>query len=305
MKHTHHQRRHEQAGFTLVELSIVLVIIGLIVGGVLAGQDMIRAAEIRATISQVEEFNTATNTFRDKFRAMPGDIGAAGAQNFGLNDAANRSGAAEPPNQNGLLECRLAACDDGNATDPITRAFGGENAMFWVDLSTKNLIENSLTAATYAEAGGGAALTPGGTDDLFSYIPEAKLGKGNFITAFSASGRNFYQLTGVTGIDAAGGYTLANALTPQDAFNIDSKMDDGKPLTGTVRALNDATLTSLNNDASTFDPGITAFTRTGAATDIGNCVEDGTLPADGVADYNTVTDDESNSPACQLRLMFN
>lgn len=300
MKPIHPQRREAQAGFTLVELSIVLVIIGLIVGGVLAGQDMIRAAEIRATISQIEEFNTATNTFRDKFRAMPGDIAQSGAQNFGLPDAANRSAATHAVNQNGLLECSGTGCGD-------IRAFGGETALFWVDLSTKNLIENSLTAADGTVGGGAAgAITPGGAADLFAYLPEAKLGKGNFITAFSASGRNFYQLTGITSIDnAAGAYTLSNALTPQDAFNIDAKMDDGKPITGTVRALNSTAVTSLNNNTATFDPAITLYTRVGGAADIGNCVEDGALPADGNEDYNTYTDDEANSPACQLRLMFN
>jgi prepilin-type N-terminal cleavage/methylation domain-containing protein len=51
---------HKSAtGFTLIEMSIVLVIIGLIVGGVLVGQDLIRAAYIRAQITQIEKFNTA------------------------------------------------------------------------------------------------------------------------------------------------------------------------------------------------------------------------------------------------------
>ncbi len=46
-------------GFTLIELSIVLVIIGLIIGGVLVGKDLIKAAEIRATISQINKYNHA------------------------------------------------------------------------------------------------------------------------------------------------------------------------------------------------------------------------------------------------------
>jgi prepilin-type N-terminal cleavage/methylation domain-containing protein len=52
-----------KSGFTPIEMSIVLVIIGLITGGILAGQDLIKAAGIRATISQLENFNTATYTF--------------------------------------------------------------------------------------------------------------------------------------------------------------------------------------------------------------------------------------------------
>ncbi len=304
MTHTIQQKRAGEAGFTLVELSIVLVIIGLIVGGVLAGQDMIRAAEIRATISQIEEYNTATNTFRDKYRAMPGDIAQGGALNFGLENGATPGTDDRLTmlvNQNGLLECT----DTGNCAD--IRSFGNETALFWVDLSTKNLIETSLNTADPTIGGGaGAAITPGGASDLFDYLPEAQLGKGNYITVFSASGRNFYQLTGVTSIDNTdGSYTLVNALSPQDGFNIDAKMDDAQPLTGTVRALNSTAVTSLNNNTATFDPAITTYTRVGAAADVGNCVEDGTLPADGDSDYNTYTEDEANAPACQLRFMFN
>ncbi len=50
-------------GFTLIELSIVLVIIGLIVGGVLVGRDLIRAAAERSEISQFQQFSVAANTF--------------------------------------------------------------------------------------------------------------------------------------------------------------------------------------------------------------------------------------------------
>lgn len=54
-------------GFMLIELSIALVVIGLIVGGVLVGQDLINAAAVRAQISQIEKYNTAVNTFREKY----------------------------------------------------------------------------------------------------------------------------------------------------------------------------------------------------------------------------------------------
>ncbi len=51
-------KQNQQSGFTLIELSIVLVLIGLIVGGVLVGQDLIRAAKLRAQIGQIEKFNS-------------------------------------------------------------------------------------------------------------------------------------------------------------------------------------------------------------------------------------------------------
>lgn len=66
-----------QHGFTLIELSIVLIIIGLIVGGVLVGQDLIKAAELRKVISEVETIKTAINTFKVKYNALPGDFSEA------------------------------------------------------------------------------------------------------------------------------------------------------------------------------------------------------------------------------------
>ena len=66
-------------GFSLVELSIVLVILGLLVGGVLSGQSLIRAAELRAATQEYQRYYTATQTFRDKYFAIPGDFNNAQA----------------------------------------------------------------------------------------------------------------------------------------------------------------------------------------------------------------------------------
>lgn len=63
----------EKKGFTLIELSIVLVIIGLIVGGVLVGRELIEAAEERAVVGEIQKHQTAFNMFKLKYNAMPGD----------------------------------------------------------------------------------------------------------------------------------------------------------------------------------------------------------------------------------------
>ena len=60
-------------GFTLLELSIVMVIIGLIIGGITVGQDLIRSAEISATVSEINKIKTSINTYRLKYNAFPGD----------------------------------------------------------------------------------------------------------------------------------------------------------------------------------------------------------------------------------------
>jgi prepilin-type N-terminal cleavage/methylation domain-containing protein len=72
------------AAFTLIELSIVLVIIGLVVGGVLVGQDLIRAAYLRAQIAQIDQYNQAVNTFYAKYQALPGDMNVPTATQFGF-----------------------------------------------------------------------------------------------------------------------------------------------------------------------------------------------------------------------------
>lgn len=61
-------------GFSLVELSIVLVILGLLTGGILAGQSLIRAAELRSVASEHQRYVTATKSFQDKYFSVPGDM---------------------------------------------------------------------------------------------------------------------------------------------------------------------------------------------------------------------------------------
>ena len=62
-----------QPGFSLVELSIVLVILGLLTGGILAGQSLIRAAELRSISTDYSRYIAAVQAFRDKYFALPGD----------------------------------------------------------------------------------------------------------------------------------------------------------------------------------------------------------------------------------------
>jgi prepilin-type N-terminal cleavage/methylation domain-containing protein len=134
-------------GFTLIEMSIVLVIIGLIVGGVLVGQDLIRAASVRAQISQIERFNTAVNTFYGKYQALPGDMNASVAGQFGF---AARGPYAGEGDGNGFIEGNYgnqAGGNDGSAQGD------GETLLFWQDLTYANgqninLIEGSFNVTS-------------------------------------------------------------------------------------------------------------------------------------------------------------
>ena len=63
-----------QSGFTLVELAIVMIIIGLLIGGILKGQELIANAQTTATVAQLKGIDGALSTFRDKYSTLPGDM---------------------------------------------------------------------------------------------------------------------------------------------------------------------------------------------------------------------------------------
>jgi prepilin-type N-terminal cleavage/methylation domain-containing protein len=220
--------------FTLIELSIVLVIIGLIVGGVLVGKDLIRAAAVRAQISQIERYQAAANTFKGKFSYLPGDIKDPEASSFGF---AVRGAYAGQGDGNGSLEGNWTNIAQYNRIAFVS----GENAMFWVDLSQARLIGESFNKATSVWSG-----TPSASPA--DYMPEAKIGGGNYVIAYSDSydngttygslGVNYFGLQTITFIDDHGDLsaTPTFALSVQQAFSIDKKVDDGFPQSGTVKA---------------------------------------------------------------------
>jgi len=222
-----------ETAFTLIEISVVLVVIGLIVGGVLVGQDLIRAAGIRAQITQIEKYNSAVNTFRSKFNALPGDMDAHTAQQFGFTARGTVAGQGDG---NGIIEGYCAGESNGGFWEAA-----GETVMFWVDLTTANglsvnLIEGGFNTATVNNAP--YSITQTGLD---SYFPEAKLGLGNYIYVYSNNGVNYYGLSFIASVSycrqiqasVAGANT---ALAVAQAYRIDSKVDDGYPQTGNVTA---------------------------------------------------------------------
>ena len=83
----------KQAGFTLVEIAIVLVIIGLLLGGILKGQEMITQAKIKNVVNDFNGITAAINSYQDRYRALPGDdVNAATRWTSPLAVAGNGNG---------------------------------------------------------------------------------------------------------------------------------------------------------------------------------------------------------------------
>ncbi|MGD0462093.1 MAG: prepilin-type N-terminal cleavage/methylation domain-containing protein [Tepidisphaeraceae bacterium] len=239
----------DSSGFTLIEMSIVLVVIGLIVGGVLVGQDLIRAAYVRATISQVEKFNTAVNTFYGKYQALPGDMNYATALNYGFatidyNGSARGGAGAGSGNGDGLID----GYGIGTETPPnnLTQ-LEGETSMFWSDLTYANGMNIGLVPGSF---GSGALFFywSGGTFTYFShlmglttnvvslYLPEAKIGGGNYFYVYE-NGVNYYGLSVISGLAVGFPWLLSSpGLMVSQAYNIDRKVDDGIATSGNVQA---------------------------------------------------------------------
>lgn len=197
------KRTFKQAGFTLVELSIVLVIIGLIVASVLVGQDLVRQAELRGTITQYEQFQAAVKTFQTKYSALPGDV--RGNANYGWTGNGDN---------NGVLD----DIDGGLAT-------GSDNVLFWSHLGAggAGLISGTWSGAQVLADGSNIAAT----------LPEAKAG--NYWGVHNESGISYYVI-GVTTPGGNGEFDMALTLLPTDALSIDTKLDDGRPGRGIVQA---------------------------------------------------------------------
>ncbi|MFW0776700.1 MAG: pilus assembly FimT family protein [Rickettsiales bacterium] len=281
--------RYGCQGFTLIELSIVMIIIGLVLGGVTAGRDLIKASELRAAASQIEEYQIAVYTFKNKYDALPGDIKAAHASQIGLSD---RTGGRGNGDGNSLLE---------TCTSNVIAA-GCETILFWADLAATVIdtgtsgtvsansvmqltwnVEHIITYLNPIQSAHAVAMPPIPVNQASSkndVLPESKLGNSNSIFVFSVDGNNFFQIAGVDSTDADGVYDLFSAISPEEAHGMDTKIDDSAPYTGKMVAMEGSvanTLADANTSPCIFADGSKYY-------------------------YNTSTKELSSTRSCQLRI---
>lgn len=243
-------------GFTLVEISVVMTIVALLIGGVLLGQSLIRSSQLNSIVTDRQLYTTAINDFRSKYLAMPGDFGglitstttgAAALWGSAATTAANcRTVAGSRTSASTVATCN--GDGDGIIDEYNDASYNYEQFRAWEHLNNAGFTSvkvNGLMTATFNK-------TPG------TNVPTAKLsGAGWAITFLSQSIASTQAIvtTGDTpfkhvlwfgGISPSG--VATNQTTPvlraDEALSLDQKIDDGYANTGEMVAQTNASGTA-------------------------------------------------------------
>jgi prepilin-type N-terminal cleavage/methylation domain-containing protein len=209
-------------GFTLVELAISLMIIGLLIAGVLKGMELIKNARVTQIVRQVKSYDTAVTTFVATYGELPGDIENAATRLPNCTTSPCKD--IDALSGNGQLEPRTSATlqlrDAGGVAGELANG-APEHSNFWLHLAVANLITGINTS--YAA---GAPFVDWGVQ-----LPATPVNGAGFVVWSGDVGMPSYQ-GNMYGL-ISNSMTTGALATPQ-AAQLDAKMDDGMPFTGDV-----------------------------------------------------------------------
>ena len=209
--------KSKQSGFTLVEIAIVLVIVGLLLGGVLKGQELITSSKAKALYADRTALQTAINMYQDRFKQLPGDDSLAGVLTVATNGlpvgTAGRFTAAQ---------CGGAECINGGGNGAITMA-GAFNNVLAAAPANGNVAENNKMFQHLRAAG---FIKVEGTDGFTIFNPPA-----------NAAGNFFGIQTAVPfGLPPTSALYFVSGNVPQNiAQALDTANDDGFSNAGGIR----------------------------------------------------------------------
>jgi prepilin-type N-terminal cleavage/methylation domain-containing protein len=233
--------RQDANGFTLIELTLVLVIIGLLAGAILVGKSMIKMSQLMGVITQIKQYQNAISLFKAKYHYLPGDMPDAesfwGTDPGGCPDTpytATLHTATCNGDGNGIIGAKLIGDYHCNDNTEIFR--------FWQHLSNAGFITGSFNGIGGPNAGlcNQYALV-GVNVPVASVASNAGITVYNFVGASTAYPEWYYpsKMThgfwlGAQSPASVAAPTIFPALTGSDAASIDDKIDDGYPNTGNV-----------------------------------------------------------------------
>lgn len=227
------QRRN---GFSLMELSIVLVIVALLVGGIFAGKSLVRAAELRAIAGDAQKYRSAVNQFRTQYNAYPGDFLRA-TKYWGVragstgNDATCWDAAStDAPTCNGN--------GNGQINSPDGTARNVEEFLAWQHLLNANFITGAYSGTSTSNqyvAGTNSPSSRTSANATYALQTVATITNGQTLFFSNHDGENNVQRMTFAAIDSTGA-VRDPVLTPSEMMEMDRKLDDGQPAYGEIFA---------------------------------------------------------------------
>lgn len=223
-----------QKGFTLVEVAIVVVIIGLLIGGVMKGRTLLESAKMKSFIANCKNIDTAVTQFNSKYLGMPGDLASPATK---------------------LPNCTTAPCNLAGNMDRLIRGAGGAAA---INVNTSPLAADQERMAAWAQlyaAGLITSVNGSATMEIGTGLPENGYSNGlmvGYVNAVNVS----YDITAqnvlmtLESVDATTGVFTTEVMIPSVAARIDSMADDGLPNRGTIQANSSAFAAATNCRAS-------------------------------------------------------
>ncbi len=203
-------------GFTLIELSIVLAIIGLIAAGITSGLSVLRDSNLKRIVSDAEHYKGILVLFKNRYQSLPGDFSRAGT--IWGDDCAGATGGTDTCSGNGNRIIEHGAQDDIATTS--------ESLRLWQHLSNADMAPSNLSGMPNSGCGSANNICA----EAGVNIPTTSISNGGYYFYTDSATRTTALIVGRS---LANSWNSAPLITPLEAFEIDKKIDDSVNNTGT------------------------------------------------------------------------